>query len=145
MPPTPQEVSSFLTDESPQAYQDLVESLLSSPAYGVRWGRHWLDVVRYADSNGLDENLAYGNAWRYRDYVVDAFNTDMPFDRFLIEQLAGDLLPEADQAAKTATGFLMLGAKILAEPDRDKLEMDTIDEQLDTIGKTLSVMRFHTS
>ena len=142
VPPTPQEVSSFLTDESPQAYQDLVERLLSSPAYGVRWGRHWLDVVRYADSNGLDENLAYGNAWRYRDYVVDAFNTDMPFDRFLIEQLAGDLLPEADQASKTATGFLMLGAKILAEPDREKLEMDTIDEQLDTIGKAFLGMTF---
>ena len=142
MPPTPQEVTAFLTDDSPQAYQNLVERLLSSPDYGVRWGRHWLDVVRYADSNGLDENLAYGNAWRYRDYVVEAWNRDMPFDRFLIEQISGDLLPQADQRTKIATGFLMLGAKVLAEPDRDKLEMDTIDEQLDTIGKVFLGMTF---
>jgi hypothetical protein len=142
MPPTPHEVSAFLADDSPNAYDNLVDRLLSSPAYGERWGRHWLDVVRYADSNGLDENLAYGNAWRYRDYVVGAFNRDMPFDRFLIEQLAGDLVNNADQATKTATGFLSLGAKVLAEPDRDKLEMDTIDEQLDTIGKVFFGMTF---
>ena len=142
MPPTPHEVSAFLADDSPNAYDNLVDRLLSSPAYGVRWGRHWLDVVRYADSNGLDENLAYGNAWRYRDYVVGAFNQDMPFDRFLIEQVAGDLVSVADQSTKTATGFLALGAKILAERDRDKLEMDTIDEQLDTIGKVFFGMTF---
>ena len=135
LPPTPAEIDAFLRDESPQAFERVVERLLKSPEYGVRWGRHWLDVARYADSNGLDENLAFGNAWRYRDYVVDAFNQDKPFDRFLIEQLAGDLLPEADQETKTATGLLVLGAKVLAEPDREKLEMDTIDEQLDTIGK----------
>jgi Protein of unknown function (DUF1553)/Protein of unknown function (DUF1549)/Planctomycete cytochrome C len=148
LPPTPDEVNAFLADESPNAYQALVERLLSSTAYGVRWGRHWLDVARYADSNGLDENLAYGNAWRYRDYVVEAFNNDKPFDRFLVEQLAGDLLDGANQETKTATGFLMLGAKVLAEPDRDKLEMDTIDEQLDTLGKafmgmTIGCVRCH--
>ena len=148
LPPTPAEIEAFLADELPDAFDRVVERLLNSPQYGVRWGRHWLDVARYADSNGLDENLAFGNAWRYRDYVIAAFQQDKPYDRFLIEQLAGDLLPDADAATKTATGFLALGAKVLAEPDRVKLEMDTIDEQLDTIGKcflgmTLGCVRCH--
>jgi Protein of unknown function (DUF1553)/Protein of unknown function (DUF1549)/Planctomycete cytochrome C len=140
LPPTPQEMRDFLKDNSPGALETVIDRLLASPHYGVRWGRHWLDVARYADSNGLDENLAFGNAWRYRDYVVEAFNTDKPFDRFVIEQLAGDLLPDSNQETKTATGFLALGAKVLAEPDKDKLEMDTIDEQLDTLGKTFMGM-----
>ncbi|MBL8827874.1 MAG: PSD1 domain-containing protein [Planctomycetaceae bacterium] len=148
LPPTPDEIAAFMADDSVDAWAKVVERLLKSPDYGVRWGRHWLDVARYADSNGLDENLAFGNAWRYRDYVVNAFNEDKPFDRFVIEQLAGDLLPDADQQTKTATGFLVLGAKVLAEPDREKLMMDTIDEQLDTIGKaflgmTLGCVRCH--
>jgi hypothetical protein len=148
LPPSPEEIDAFLADDSTDAFTKVVERLLQSPQYGVRWGRHWLDVARYADSNGLDENLAFGNAWRYRDYVVDAFNNDKPFDRFLVEQIAGDLLPEPNQETKTATGFLVLGAKVLAEPDREKLTMDTIDEQLDTIGKaflgmTLGCARCH--
>lgn len=148
LPPTPEEIDRYLADESPDADSKLVDRFLASPSYGIRWGRHWLDVARYADSNGLDENLAFGSAWRYRDYVVDAFNTDKPFDRFVLEQLAGDLLPDADPTTRTATGFLVLGAKVLAEPDRDKLTMDTIDEQLDTIGKafwgmTLGCVRCH--
>ncbi|MCP4853639.1 MAG: DUF1549 domain-containing protein [Fuerstiella sp.] len=142
LPPTPEEVDAFLADESEDAYNKVMERLLQSPHYGVRWGRHWLDVARYADSNGLDENLAFGLAWRYRDYVVDAFNNDKPFDRFMIEQLAGDLLPEANQETKTATSFLVLGAKVLAEPDMEKLVMDTIDEQLDTTGKAFLGMTF---
>lgn len=148
LPPTPEEVDAFLADESPTAVRTLVDRLLESPQYGVRWGRHWLDVARYADSNGLDENLAFGQAWRYRDYVIDSFNRDKPFDRFLVEQLAGDLLPNANQETKVATGFLALGAKVLAEPDREKLDMDIIDEQLDTMGKaflgmTLGCVRCH--
>ena len=148
LPPTPQQVDAFLADDSPAALEKVVERLLMSPQYGVRWGRHWLDVVRYADSNGLDENLAFGNAWRYRDYVVDAFNHDKPFDQFVIEQIAGDLLPGANRETKIATGFLVLGAKVLAEPDREKLEMDMIDEQLDATGKafmgmTLGCVRCH--
>lgn len=148
LPPTPSEVNEFLADDSADAWKKVVDRLLDSPQYGVRWGRHWLDVARYADSNGLDENLAYGNAWRYRDYVVNAFNNDKPFDRFLIEQLAGDLVPKADHESITATGFLVLGAKVLAEPDKEKLFMDTIDEQLDTLGKaflgmTLGCSRCH--
>ncbi len=140
LPPTAEAIEAFEHDDSPTAYARLVERLLASEQYGVRWGRHWLDVARYADSNGLDENLAFGNAWRYRDYVVDAFNQDKPFDQFVVEQLAGDLLPDADEETKTATGFLVLGAKVLAEPDREKLEMDTIDEQIDTTGKALMGM-----
>ncbi len=142
VPPTSEQIEEFVEDESVEAYDELVERLLASPQYGVRWGRHWLDVARYADSNGLDENLAFGNAWRYRDYVMDAFNADKPFDQFVIEQIAGDLIPDANEATKTATGFLVLGAKVLAEPDREKLEMDTIDEQLDSTGKAFLGMTF---
>ena len=148
LPPLPADVAAFVADDSAEAYERLIERLLASPDYGVRWGRHWLDVARYADSNGLDENLAFGSAWRYRDYVVDAFNNDKPFDRFLKEQLAGDLLPDASVETHIATGLLVLGAKVLAEPDREKLDMDTIDEQLDSTGKaflgmTLGCVRCH--
>lgn len=153
VPPTPDEVQAFLADESRQAFERVIDRLLASPLYGERWGRHWLDVARYGDSNGLDENLAYGNAWRYRDYVIDAFNADLPYDEFLREQLAGDLLPastskETQLRRVVATGFLSLGAKMLAEDDPVKMEMDIIDEQLDTLGKavlgvTLGCARCH--
>ena len=120
----------------PDAFGKVVDRLLASPRYGERWGRHWLDVARYADSNGLDENLVYKNACRYRDYVIAAFNKDKPYDRFVQEQLAGDLLPPTDDGSQyerwTATGFLSLGAKMLAEDDPVKMEMDIVDEQLDT-------------
>lgn len=152
LPPTLDEIDSFLADPSPEAFERVIERLLASPHYGERWGRHWLDVARYADSNGLDENVAFGHAWRYRDYVVRAFNEDKPYDQFLIEQLAGDLLPAASEAQRvenlTATGFLALGARVLAEPDVRKMEMDIIDEQLDALGKaflgmTLGCCRCH--
>ena len=147
LPPTPTEVDAFLADKAPDAFDRVIERLLASPQYGERWGRHWLDVARYADSNGMDENIAFGNAWRYRDYVVRAFNSDKPFDQFLIEQMAGDLLPYSEEAI-TATGFLSLGARVLAEPDMRKLQMDIIDEQIDTTGKaflgmTLGCARCH--
>lgn len=141
LPPTPEEIEAFLADEQPDAYERLVDRLLGSPAYGERWGRHWLDVARYADSNGLDENVAHGNAWRYRDYVVAAFNSDKPYDRFLVEQLAGDLLPADDEALRRerliATGFLLIGPKVLAEVDQAKMQMDIVDEQIDTVGRAL--------
>jgi cytochrome c553 len=154
LPPTPVEVDSFLGDGDTDdvAFGRVVERLLASPQYGVRWGRHWLDVARYADSNGLDENIAFGNAWRYRDYVVEALNADRPFDQFVREHLAGDLLPDDGEMGRengmVATGFLALGAKVLAEPDLRKLEMDVIDEQIDTMGKaflgmTLGCARCH--
>lgn len=153
LPPTPEEVRAFLNDRSPDAFRKVVDRLLASPRYGERWGRHWLDVARYADSNGLDENLVYKNAFRYRDYVIAAFNKDKPYDVFVKEQLAGDLLPETEDLAdgyerKTATGFLSLGAKMLAEDDPVKMEMDIIDEQLDTAmrafnGLTVGCARCH--
>lgn len=140
LPPTPQDVEAFVKDRSTNAFATVVDRLLASPHYGERWGRHWLDVVRYADSNGLDENVAFGNAWRYRDYVIQAFNQDKPFNQFVIEQLAGDLLPHSPDTEEriehlTALGFLCLGPKLLAEPDKVKLEMDLIDEQIETLGR----------
>lgn len=154
LPPTPQEVKAFVEDPSPDAFARLVDRLLDSPAYGERWGRHWLDVVRYADSNGLDENIAHGNAWRYRDYVIRSFNEDRPVDQFLREQLAGDLLVRDDHTEAernrllVATGFLSLGPKVLAEGDEVKLHKDIVDEQIDTTGRaflglTLGCARCH--
>lgn len=136
LPPSAEEIEEFERDTAPDAYERIVDRLLNSPQYGVRWGRHWLDVVRYSDSNGLDENLAFGTAWRYRDYVIQSWNSNKPFDQFLREQIAGDLLDHATPETHVGTGFLVLGAKVLAEPDRDKLMFDTIDEQMDTMGKT---------
>lgn len=142
LPPTPKQVDAFLADKSSdaKAFAKVVDELLASPHYGERWGRHWLDVVRYADSNGLDENTAFGNAWRYRDYVVNAFNKDKPYDQFIKEQLAGDLLPSATDEERnehlTATGFLSLGPKVLAEPDKAKMMMDIVDEQIEVTSKT---------
>jgi cytochrome c553 len=136
LPPTPLEIDAFLADTQPNAFERVIDRLLASPAYGERWGRHWLDVARYSDSNGLDENLVYPNAWRYRDYVIGAFNSDKPIDRFFQEQLAGDLLPGAGDNEIVATGYLSLGGKMLAEDDPVKQELDIIDEQIDTTTKT---------
>ena len=153
LPPTPREVEAFVSDKSPRAFEKVVDRLLASPGYGERWGRRWLDIARYADSNGMDENLAYANAFRYRDYVVAAFNKDKPYDRFVQEQIAGDLLPdEGDPAAKlealVATGFLSLGPKMLAEDDPIKMQMDIVDEQIRAVGEafmglTLGCARCH--
>jgi cytochrome c553 len=143
LPPTREEITQFLADESPDAFTRLIDRLLASPQYGERWARHWLDVVRYADSNGLDENIAHGNAWRYRNYVIKSLNEDKPFDVFLREQIAGDLMVDdtTDEATRfdrlTATGFLSLGPKVLAEGDETKMQLDIIDEQIDTIGKSM--------
>jgi hypothetical protein len=154
LPPTPEEVDAFVNDASPDAFGRMVDRLLDSPRYGERWGRHWLDVARYADSNGLDENLAYANAWRYRDYVIKSFNDDKPFDQFVREQIAGDLLLDEATSVEqrldrlTATGFLCIGPKMLAEDDPVKLRMDIVDEQIDTVGRafmglTLGCARCH--
>ena len=153
LPPTPNEVDTFLDDDSPAAFERAVDRLLASPRYGERWGRHWLDVARYADSNGLDENLSYANAFRYRDYVINAFNKDKPYARFIQEQIAGDLLAgswkdDSPLERFIATGFLAIGPKMLAEDDPTKMQMDIIDEQVSTIGQafmglTLGCCRCH--
>ena len=147
LPPTPDQIDRFLADDSPDAFATVVDRLLASPRYGERWGRHWLDVARYADSNGVDENLAYIHAFRYRDYVIDAFNKDKPYDRFIHEQLAGDLLaarenetPDELHERLIATGFLSLGAKMLACDDPRKMQLDIIDEQVDTVCRALMAM-----
>ena len=147
LPPTLDEIEEFVNDERAEAYRRLIERLLDSPHYGERWGRHWLDLARYGDSNGGDINYAHANAWRYRDYVIQAFNDDKPYDEFIREQLAGDLLRDDGNAARrrellTATGFLMLGPKMLAEVDTDKLLIDIVDEQLDVTGLTFLGMTF---
>jgi hypothetical protein len=139
LPPTSDETASFLSDATPDALEKAVDALLARPAFGQRWGRHWLDVARYADSNGSCENFTFYDAWRYRNYVIDAFNADKPFDRFISEQLAGDLLPARDQRERdanlVATGFLVIGPKGIGATDKEQLAVDVIDEQLDTIGK----------
>jgi hypothetical protein len=105
LPPTPQEVTAFVQDHRPGAYERLVERLLASPHYGERWGRHWLDLARYADSDGFEKDKERPHAWRYRHWVIAAFNRDLPYDQFVIEQLAGDLLPNSTLEQRVATGF----------------------------------------
>jgi hypothetical protein len=139
LPPEPAALAAFLADERPNAFELAVDALLASPHYGEQQARHWLDLARYSDSNGLDENLAFAQAFRYRDWVVQAHNADLPFDRFIAMQVAGDLLtddPAIGLDGYLATGFLALGPRMLAEQDKEKLVMDTVDEQIDLVGRT---------
>ena len=105
LPPTPEEIARFLGDRSDDAYEKMVEGYLASPRYGERWGRHWLDLARYADSDGFEKDTIRPHAWRYRQWVIEAFNRDQPYDQFVIEQLAGDLLPGSTLEQRVATGF----------------------------------------
>ncbi len=138
LPPTPAEIDAFLADDSPDAWEKLVDRLLASPRFGERFGRHWLDIVRYGESLTL-RGFIFPEAWRYRDYVIDSFHSDRPFDRFLMEQVAGDLMPadtlEDRRRQLVATTFLALGNTNLEEQDKRQLDMDVVDEQLDTLGK----------
>ncbi|MCB1227108.1 MAG: DUF1549 domain-containing protein, partial [Verrucomicrobiales bacterium] len=131
MPPSPETVKSFLADSSPTAFEKVVDSLLKSPQFGERWGRHWLDVARYAESTGKDLNVSFPHAWRYRDYVIAAFNKDKPYDQFIREQLAGDLLPAKTSSQRAeqliATGFLAIGPKGLGELTPRQFELDLAD------------------
>ena len=147
LPPTLDEIDAFVGNTDSNAWEHVIERLLESPHYGERWGRHWLDLARYSDSNGGDINYAHANAWRYRDYVIRSFNDDKPYDVFIREQLAGDLITEDEARTRrrqllTATGFLVLGPKMLAEVDTDKLLIDIVDEQLDVTGLTFLGMTF---
>jgi hypothetical protein len=142
LPPTSDAIARFMNDKSSelQARTKVVDELLAQPQFGERWGRHWLDVARFAESSGGGRTLLFKDAWRYRDYVINAFNADMPYNQFLKEQIAGDILPSKTESDKirqlTATGFLVLGPTNYEEQDKYQLRMDIVDEQIDTIGRT---------
>ncbi|MEQ8786833.1 MAG: PSD1 and planctomycete cytochrome C domain-containing protein [Pirellulaceae bacterium] len=145
LPPSPAELVRFQravkSDGIDAALEAEVDALLASPQFGERWGRHWLDVARFAESSGKEANISFPYAWRYRDYVIDCFNDDVPFDRFLTEQIAGDLLPHEndDQRARLliATGFLALGPKNLDEASALQFAADVIDEQIDAVSRAV--------
>jgi hypothetical protein len=152
LPPTPDQVTAFIHNDSPDAVKNLIGDLLATERYGERWARMWLDVARYAESSGKDVNLLYPHAWRYRDYVIDAFNQDKPYDQFVREQIAGDLLKYKDPRQQAeqiiATGFLALGSKSHNERNPRQFEADLIDEQIDTLsqamlGLTIACARCH--
>ena len=152
LPPTPEEMDAFFKDTALDAVTKVVDRLLASPQFGERWGRHWLDVARYAESTGKERNYTFPEAWRYRDYVIAAFNADKPYDQFIREQIVGDLLPAKDAAERNehliATGFLALGPKGLNEKNRVQFEMDLVDEQIDVtsravLGLTAACARCH--
>ncbi len=142
LPPTPEEVHAFLRDDAPDAFARVVDRLLASPAYGERWGRHWLDLVRYTDSfdaRGLGGEMDCADAWRYRDWVVRAFNRDLPYDQFLTLQIAGDLVPSPEGLNADgiiATGLLALGNWGGGDADKEKLLTDIADDQVDVVSRT---------
>lgn len=155
LPPTFEDLEVFEREykqDAGRALSAVVDRLLASPRFGERWGRYWLDVVRFAESNGNDRNVIFPHAWRYRDYVIKSFNDDKPFDQFIAEQLAGDLLPSNDWQQRdeqlVATGFLAIGSKLLGEGDKDLFSMNLIDDQIDVttrafLGLTVSCARCH--
>jgi hypothetical protein len=151
LPPTPEEVDAFLKDDSSEAFARVVNRLLASPRFGERWGRHWLDVARFAESSGKT-NFSYPQAWRYRDWVIASFNADTPYDRFVRAQIAGDLLPAEDDRRRAdqliATGFLALGSKAHDAENRGQYILDVVDEQIEAttrtfLGLTVACARCH--
>lgn len=150
LPPTPAEVDAFLADSSETAYAELVDRLLASPHFGERWGRHWLDMARYADSDGYEKDRPRMDAWRYRDWVIQAINADMPFDQFTIEQLAGDLLPEASPEQKLATAFhRQTLTNTEGGTDQEEFRVEATFDRTETtgaiwMGLTLTCARCHT-
>lgn len=148
LPPSPAEVQAFLDDKDPEAYSKLVDDLLARPQYGEKWGRHWLDLVRYAETNGYERDSDKPQAWRYRDYVIRALNEDKPYDRFIQEQLAGDELPDRTADSIIATGFHRLGTWDDEPADRDLAKYDYLDDILRTttesvLGVTVGCARCH--
>jgi len=155
LPPTPEQLSEFERRAAkglPGAVEQTVDELLASPHFGERWGRHWMDVVRYGESTGMERNATFPYAWRYRDWIIQAFNEDKPYDRFIKEQVAGDLLPydspEQRRDQVMATAFLAIGPKSLNETNDEAFVMDVVDEQIDVttrafIGLTASCARCH--
>jgi mono/diheme cytochrome c family protein len=148
LPPTPQEVEAFERDESPQAFERVIDQLLARPEYGERWARHWLDVVRYAQTNGYERDAEKPFAWRYRDYVIRAFNEDKPYDRFVLEQLAGDELDPVTDDGIIATGFYRLGVWDDEPDDAQTAEFEALDDVMVTsgaafLGLTIGCARCH--
>lgn len=148
LPPTPEEVDAFLADASPAAAERLVERLLASPAYGERWGRHWLDLARFGESDGFEHDAVRPHAWRYRDYVIDAFNADKPYDRFIREQAAGDELFPQESDAIIASGFNLLGPDMVDSADQLQRRHNTLNDMTDTtafafLGLTMACARCH--
>jgi Protein of unknown function (DUF1553)/Protein of unknown function (DUF1549) len=148
LPPTPAEVDAFVNDRSPRAWEKVLDRLLASPHYGERWGRHWLDLARFAESNGYEFDEARPNAWRYRDYVIRAFNSDKPYDRFIREQLAGDELDPDNPDALVATGFNLLGPDMTDASEQAQRRQNTLNDMTDTaglafLGMTIGCARCH--
>ena len=144
LPPTPEQVDEFLADTERGAWERLIERLLDSPHYGERWGRHWMDVARYADSTGFEQDYRRENAWRYRDYVIDAFNRDKPYNQFLREQIAGDELDHVTDETRIATGFLRAGPRVnFREKDNPERRHDYLDDVLATLGRGVLGMTVH--
>ncbi|MGH8247170.1 MAG: DUF1549 domain-containing protein, partial [Gammaproteobacteria bacterium] len=147
--PPPEEVEAFVNDRSPNAWEKRVDQLLASPHYGERWARHWLDVARYADSWGHIHDDDNPNAWRYRDYVIQSFNQDKPYTRFILEQLAGDELDQATNDTLVATGFHRIGPRVLfREKQNPHYRYDYLDDMIGTtsrafLGLTVSCARCH--
>jgi hypothetical protein len=138
LPPTPEEADRFIADNAPDAWDRLIDRLLASPHYGERWGRHWLDVARYADSSGFEQDYDRPNAWRYRDYVVRSFNDDKPYDVFLKEQIAGDELDTRTGETYIATGFLRAGPRVaFREKDNPERRHEYLDDLIATTGRGL--------
>ena len=136
LPPTPAQVRAFLADTSPKAYEKVVDRLLASPQYGERWGRHWLDLVRYAESNSFERDNPKPFVWRYRDYVIKSFNDDKPYNQFIREQLAGDELPNATTETRIATGYYRLGTWDDEPSDPEQARYDELDDIVATTGQT---------
>jgi hypothetical protein len=148
LPPTPAEIDAFVADRSAGAWERVIDRLLASPLYGERWGRHWLDLARFAESNGFEFDEARPDAWRYRDYVIASFNADKPYDRFVAEQLAGDELYPDDPDALIATGFNLLGPDMTDSSDQARRRQDRLNDMTDTtslvfLGLTLGCARCH--
>ncbi len=147
-PPSPEEIASFIADKSPNAYEKRVDALLASKHYGERWARYWLDVARYADSSGYERDASKPYSWKYRDYVIQALNEDMPYNRFVTEQLAGDELPDRSEKTVTATGFLRLGTWDDEPNDALQYRYERLDDVVHTtsvalIGLTVRCARCH--
>ena len=147
LPPSPQEIEGFINDARPDAYENLVDRLLASPRYGERWARLWLDAVRFGESHGYETNALRPNAWPYRDWAIRAFNDDLPFSRFVAEQFAGDLLPDADFLAQSATGFLVGGVHDVvgnATPEGMKQQRaDDLDDMITATGSAFLGLTVH--